>query len=122
MKRIGLGLTLLLILGAAASSPAWADYVPHRGHHHGGGVVYIGGPWPGYYYGYPPFYYPPYPYPPVVVSTSAPPVYIEKQPAVAPQAPAYWYFCSSPEGYYPYVNECPAGWQKVAPQPQASPQ
>lgn len=125
MKRIGWGLTLLILLGAAASPLAWADHGRHRGHHHRGHVgagVYLGIPWLGYSYAYPPYYYPPYAYAPVLVLPSAPPVYIEKEPVVETPAPAYWYFCGSPEGYYPYVKECPAGWQKVAPQAQASPQ
>ena len=28
---------------------------------------------------------------------------------------SYWYFCQDPEGYYPYVKQCPKGWQKVVP-------
>jgi hypothetical protein len=27
----------------------------------------------------------------------------------------YWYYCPDPEGYYPDVEECPDGWQRVAP-------
>ncbi len=30
-----------------------------------------------------------------------------------------WYYCSNPEGYYPYVKNCPDGWLPVAPQPTA---
>lgn len=29
----------------------------------------------------------------------------------------WWYFCKTPEGYYPYVRECPSGWEKVSPTP-----
>jgi len=25
----------------------------------------------------------------------------------------YWYYCSDPAGYYPYVTECNTGWQTV---------
>jgi hypothetical protein len=57
-----------------------------------------------------PYYYP-YPAPPVVVQP--PPVY--EQPAPAPQAPAYWYYCQNPQGYYPYVQQCPNGWMQVVP-------
>lgn len=81
--------------------------------------VYIGGPvlWG-------PMWYPsPYYYPPqvVVVPAPQPPVYIEQaqEPAPAPDAgQQYWYFCKSAQGYYPYVKECPGGWQKVLPQPE----
>ncbi len=65
--------------------------------------------------GVPLFYPPPY-FPPVGVASSAPPVYIERS-AVAPRETNYWHYCDIPEGYYPYVKECPAGWRKVAPQP-----
>ncbi|PKO88354.1 MAG: hypothetical protein CVU16_14145 [Betaproteobacteria bacterium HGW-Betaproteobacteria-10] len=89
---------------------------------HGGGRVGI---YVGPYWG-PLFYPPPYYYPPrvVVVPAPAPPVYIEQQqeaPVEAAPAPAtaaqYWYYCASSKGYYPYVKECPEGWQKVLPQP-----
>jgi len=29
----------------------------------------------------------------------------------------FWYFCPGANAYYPYVRECPGGWQRVAPQP-----
>lgn len=40
------------------------------------------------------------------------------QPAmvVVPQVPAtqqYWYYCANPAGYYPYVAQCGANWQRV---------
>jgi len=41
-------------------------------------------------------------------------------PAGAEPAPApsqYWYFCNASKAYYPYVRECPSGWQRVTPQP-----
>ncbi len=67
-----------------------------------------------YYYPFPAYYYPPAPY--------YPPTYIE-QGVQAPEpqrqlAPAYWYYCPDAKAYYPYVRECPGGWQQVAPQPQ----
>ena len=68
----------------------------------------IGAPlfWPYYPYSWP--YYPPA----VVVAPPAPPTYIEQG-----GGDQYWYYCTGPQGYYPYVKECPAGWQQVAPQP-----
>lgn len=69
--------------------------------------------------------------PPVVV---APPVYVPSYPApvvVEPPAPTYqqppqatqqyWYYCQDPPGYYPYVQQCPRGWQPVSPTPKAGP-
>lgn len=109
-------LTALLLLGIAGSGPAWADH----GHHSRLGIGVVIGPGYGPWYYPPPYYYPPY-YPPVVMERQAP-VYVE-QAAAPPPAPApapsnYWYYCASGKGYYPYVTECPGGWQKVSPQPQ----
>ncbi len=30
-----------------------------------------------------------------------------------PYAAQYWYYCSDPAGYYPYVTQCNTGWQPV---------
>jgi hypothetical protein len=138
---------LLLLLGATTSGVSLADggrgggyggrgggYGGHGGYGYGGhggyGIgVSIGVPWispwyypPSYYYPPAPYYYPPSPYyyPPQVVSgPSSPPVYIERgnsEPAPS-QPSSSWYYCDNPQGYYPYVKQCPAGWQMVAPQP-----
>ena len=53
----------------------------------------------------------------VVVRPEPPPVYIEQQEAPAEATQQYWYYCPSGKGYYPYVKECPEGWQRVLPQP-----
>src|SRR4051812_43373443 len=118
MKRVKLLVVSILLFGLGMSTSAWAQY-----HHHGGGHVgiYFGAPL-GWAWNYPPsYYYGPYPYP-VVIAPSGPPTYIEQgqEPATvqSPQAPSnYWYYCSKPDGYYPYVKQCPSGWKKVAPQP-----
>jgi hypothetical protein len=98
---------------------------------------------------YRPYYYSPYYYPPVVVAPAAPPVYVEQpqyqpqviQPPVplnqqpqsyqapAPQPQAemapqgsdanMWYYCAESRSYYPYVQQCAAGWQQVTPQPRS---
>jgi hypothetical protein len=90
----------------------------HRHHRHFGSRarlgVFIGAPlfwnWPPPYYGYPP---------PAVIVPSRPPVYIERDDAAPPTASGagYWHYCDSPAGYYPYVRECPGGWERVAPTP-----
>ncbi len=87
-------------------------------HHHGfvGARVFIG---PGIFFGAPAFY--PYPYaypypvysPPAVVE--APPVYVQ------PPAQQFWYYCQSPQGYYPSVPQCPGGWLQVVPSPGPAP-
>lgn len=109
MKQARILLLLALVL---AGSSAWA----HGPRAHVG--VYVGPVWGPLWYP-PPYYYPP---PVVVVPQPAPPpVYVEQQEAPAEAAaPAqqYWYFCPSAKAYYPYVKECPGGWQKVLPQPE----
>lgn len=113
----------MLLAGAAASSAAWADHFHHHGPRFG---VYIGPSVGWVWYDAPPSYYY-YPYPPVVAAPAAPPAYIEQgqpsaQPSVSAQAPSnYWYYCSKPDGYYPYIKQCPGGWQRVAPQPPSQP-
>jgi hypothetical protein len=48
-------------------------------------------------------------------------VYVEPTPQQAvpsqPMETSYWYYCQKPQGYYPYVQECPTGWMKVVPSP-----
>lgn len=71
--------------------------------------------YPGGYYGpYVGYYNPPavvYAPPPVVTYTPPPqPVVLAAQPE-----PAVWYYCEVSGKYYPYVQECPAGWQTQAP-------
>lgn len=100
-------IALLVGIGVASTSPVWAH---NRGHARVG--VFIGAPlWPWYYPS--PYYY----YPPVItVPAPPPPVYIE-QPKPPAATQNYWYYCTNPEGYYPYVKECPGGWQTVEPRP-----
>lgn len=111
MKNRKLIVVLLAALMAGLGSSAWA---------HGGRVrlgVYVGGPVWGPVWYPPPYYYPPQV---VVVPPAPPPVYIEQAEPAAQPVPAqqYWYYCKSGKGYYPYVKECPEGWQKVLPQPE----
>lgn len=132
MKWLRFALALMLAAGAAAPGDVAADRgrsIRHHGHHaprlgiHIGVPLYWSWPWP--YYGhaapYPPYYaYPPYyGYPPIVREPVAPPVYIEREDRRDEDAAAqgYWYYCDSPEGYYPYVRECPGGWERVPPRP-----
>jgi hypothetical protein len=44
-----------------------------------------------------------------------PPAYIEQSPA-DPSQSAY-YFCPGSNMYYPYVTDCPEGWQPLSTQP-----
>jgi hypothetical protein len=122
MKTLKLWLVLVLAAaGAFATQSALAGGrvavgigigVPVGGYY--GGYGYGWGPHYGYGY---PYYYSPYYAAPVVVQQQAP-VYIEQQPAAQPAQPSgSWYYCNDSRAYYPYVKECPAGWQRVAPQP-----
>jgi len=131
MNKIKLTIALLL-LGAGGVGNAWADRGHGHGHGRDHGNVRFGimiGPYWGAPWHYPPPYYPRY-YPQIVVQPQAPQVYIEQpQAPVAPLPPApvaaapanYWYYCAAARGYYPYVKECPSGWQKVLPQPPGQP-
>lgn len=113
---------ILLLAALLAAGDASAHHGSTHGHARVG--VVIGVPWtgsyPGYYY--PDYYYPftySYSYPPVVVLPS-PPVYIEQNtapPTNVQQGGYWWYYCQSTRAYYPYVKECPQGWQRVSPQP-----
>ena len=110
-----LSVAVVFLLGIGAIGDAVAD----RGHYHGHvGVGVVIGPYWGPWYYPPPYYYPPY-YPPVVIEQPAPPVYIEQQPTEKAAPSGYWYYCQSPEGYYPDVRGCPGGWLKVLPRPQS---
>lgn len=127
-----IGALVLVFLGALASGAAMAQHRGHgygygHGHVHGGNVRFgislgfpVYGPrfYPAPYYAYPA---PVYAYPPLVVGPASPPIYVEQGPAHAEAAPAqaqgHWYYCAASQAYYPYVGECPAGWQRVPAQP-----
>lgn len=109
MKYLKLLVALLAILMAMTTAETgWA----HGGRSHVGVGVYVGGPWWPWYSPWP--YYPPV----VAVPVSPPPptVYIEQQSQTPPEQ-SYWYYCNSSRTYYPYVQNCPEGWQRVMPRP-----
>jgi hypothetical protein len=108
----------------------------HGGGHFGGGWHHGGGGWGhggyyggyglgmfglgyglGYYGGYPYGGYYDYPSTAVVVPQT-PPTYIQQTPTASQQYQSgYWYYCSNPKGFYPYVKECLTSWQQVEPRP-----
>jgi hypothetical protein len=127
MKRI---ILVCFIIASIASNTVWArgGWGGHYGgwehnHYYGGyglGLLGLGvGYGLGSYYGG--YYSPYYGYPPTVVTVPVnPPVYIQQTPPATQQYPAgYWYYCTNPQGYYPYVKQCPSGWQQVEPTPPA---
>jgi hypothetical protein len=130
---------LLLVFGAVVSSPVMAQYRGHGGYSHGGGHVrgHGGGVGLGLalgaalvgmaYYARPAYSYPAYAYPAPAYAYPGP-AYAYPGPAAAPSAThieqgvpqaapaqpqADWYYCADSKSYYPYVRECPAGWQRV---------
>lgn len=139
MKQITVTCLVIVLIGSIPGNSAWArGGGGHGGGHYGGGWGHgHGGYYSGFglglglgyglgYYGapyYSPYYTYPHPhfYPPAVIAVPAtPPIYIQQVPPVTQQyPPGYWYYCSHPEGYYPYVKECPQGWQQVEPTPSA---
>lgn len=94
---------------------------------------YYGAPYYGtpVYYPPAPAYYPPVPayYPAVQPVQPAPVIYTErkvgsqidtKEAQIISSRTAqqsWWYYCVDAKTYYPYINQCPGGWLRVAPQP-----
>ena len=108
---------LVALVGWSVSEPADAHGRARVSVGFAFGYPYWGSPWwgpwgPGYWPG--PYYYPYYPATTVVVPAQ-PMQYIEK--GSAPAAESWWYYCEASKGYYPYVKECPSGWQRVPPTP-----
>jgi len=109
-----LKVTLLLIAGLAAAAGALS--ATGRGGRGGGSYdslyrsehissrAAVTGPVFAPWYPAPPYWY--------YEQTVAVPPYIERDPA----ASGHWFFCKAAGIYYPYIRECPAGWQEVAPQ------
>lgn len=107
---------LLIAALAVVATPAEAY---HRSYHYGwpyGPHGLFGPHWSPYvlpfgpYYGYP--YTAPYavvPQPQVVIQP--PTTYTQQQPAQQ-----FWYYCTKPPGFYPYVSECAVPWLEVVPQ------
>jgi hypothetical protein len=117
-RRKATWILLMVLLATIASNSALA-----RGHGHGHGRgnharigVFIGAPvYPRVYFPVPYYYPAPYYHPSAFMAP--PPTYIEQGGAEAAPEPGYWYYCTDAKAYYPYVKQCPGGWQRVAPSP-----
>ena len=78
--------------------------------------IYYGGLGFGYGLGYP------YPYAPLVINAEPlPQVLIQQDPLIGVETliekpTNYWYYCTQPPGYFPYVQNCSQVWMKVVPQ------
>jgi len=126
---VALAASAATAVAVAAPAPVWADDhwwhddIHHFHEHdiavwrggrwfhgdHGGRLGWwwiVGGVW--YFYPAPIYPYPDPFLPPGAVA--GPPV--APQP-VAPPAPAQYYYCDNPPGYYPYVSTCPTPWRAV---------
>jgi hypothetical protein len=118
MRTVAFAL-LLALAGVFASESALAHGTRTRvsvGVGFGYGYPYWG-PWGPWGYGYYPYYYPVQ----TVVVPAQPTTYIEQsQPQSQPDMTGWWYYCDASRGYYPYVKECPSGWQRVPPTPTPS--
>src|SRR2546426_4778154 len=94
----------------------------HGRHHFFGPRVFLGVGVAAPFWWYPYGYAYPYPY---AYPAYSPPEVAESSPqtSIQPdtQAQQSCHDCQSPQGYYPYVKECPGGWQQVAPQPPQPP-
>jgi len=96
---------------------------PWRGGWWGPGVWWGPGAWPGGWWApgvwpgtaWGPNVWVAPPSPPIVVTQPAP-VFIERSAPVEPPTPVWWFWCEQARAYFPYVKECPGGWQQVAPQ------
>lgn len=100
----------VLVAIVLLAPPAWA--AGRRGHHHHhrtlvvGSAFYFGAPWY-------PHYYPVYYYGPFYEAVSEPPaMYVEKFEG-QPDANSGEIYCPSLGEYYPDVQECANGWQRI---------
>ena len=125
LVRLFISFMVVLLLG---SMPENSAHARRSGHSHGSRVgvgIWLGPGWWGPYH-YPSFYYPYYPYypyyrtePPLVIQQRPEEEYVQPDPEAEEQQ-IFWYYCKDPQGYYPYVKECPSGWMKVVPSPPPS--
>lgn len=110
---------------AAPFYPGWrAGYYPgpiYAGPRYWGPGITIAapgfwGPWP---YAWGGGYAVPYALPyavPYAAPYSVAPVVVNAAPAAAAPDTGYWYYCTQPAGYFPYVQNCSQAWMKVLPQ------
>lgn len=125
--RLSIVLMILITLLTSEGSMARDKEDGHRGkppgksryYDRGRVAVFIESPysWPEFYY-WPYYTFQPYSSP-SIITPSTPPAYIDQGTVLSAETfgPNSWDYCSSPAGYYPYMQECPTGWQRIRPQP-----
>ena len=109
MRHVVRILIALLVAVLVTPSTSWAR---GRGFHHHHRTVVVGGFFfgPPLWYGY---HYPPYYYGPLYEASSTPPsLYVEKFEG-RPDASAGEIYCPSLGQYYPDVQDCASGWQRI---------
>lgn len=112
----------LFFLAAALIAGAGDAFARGRGHgharaHHRPHAVFFS----GFYFG-PPYYFygPPYYYGPAYAATPEPPgVYVEKFEGTPSAETPGEFFCPDKGAYYPEVQDCGNGWQRVFRAPSA---
>ena len=126
MRKKGiLVLTLAILLVMVASdvlaqrsrSRSGSGHGGGRGHHHHSGHHKHRSSYTsfGFMFGMSPGYYPWYGSSVVAVPVATGPVsYIQRSEGDAP-AEHFWFYCTQPQGYYPWVRECQGNWQRVRP-------
>ena len=89
-------------------------------HHRVYGAFFFGAPF--FYPGSPYYYPPPYYYGPdyAVPHSDLPGVYVERFEGVPAAETQGQIFCPDRGAYYPDVQDCPNGWQRVIRPPQAT--
>jgi len=104
--------------------PVTSAPAPYPYHFHGRSVIFIGAPfiywsWPyGYYYLPPPYYYGP----DYVAREELPAIYVERfDGKPTPETPGD-IFCPGANAYYPDVQDCPSGWQRIIQEQDEAPE
>ena len=112
---VGWGLGLGLGVGLAYGYPYNYGYPYRYGYPYNYGYAYSS----CYPYGYD------YAYPngnpcigavPGVVITQPATTFIQQDQVAPAPASSYWYYCTDPAGYFPYVQSCNRAWMAVIPQ------
>ena len=101
--------SLALIAGASDAGARGRGHGHSRAHHRPHAVFFS-----GFYFGAPYAYGPPYYYGPAYAATpEPPPVYVEKFDGAPGAQTSGEFFCPEQGAYYPEVQDCGNGWQRV---------
>jgi hypothetical protein len=113
MKKTGIFILAIALLcmtsGEILARPSHHHHGRHWHHRSYTSIGFVYGMTPRYYYPY-------HAYVAAIPIQSTTVNYIQRS-ADEISAPQYWYYCTDPQGYYPYVRECRGSWKKVPPFP-----